>query len=59
MLTDYAPKRLHRSGITQAVRVRPADSAVKLPDGLFSTLYLDALLVRLAALKKAKQGTSS
>ena len=59
MLINFAPKRLHRCGITQATRNRPANSAVKLPDGLFSTLYLDALIARLATLKKAKQGTSS
>lgn len=59
MLTDFAPKRLHRCGITQATRNRPADSAVKLPDGLFSTLFLDALIARLVAAKKAAQETPS
>lgn len=55
MLIDFAPKRLHRCGITQATRTRPADSTVKLPDGLFSTLYLEALLARLLAAQRLAQ----
>lgn len=50
-----APKKLMAVGIAQAVRNRPADTDVVLPDGLLSTLYLDALIQHLTRQRSAQE----
>jgi hypothetical protein len=47
MTVHPAPPPLHRCGLRQAVRNRPADTEVVLPEGLLSTLYLEALIEHL------------
>jgi hypothetical protein len=59
MTPDHpAPKKLMAVGIAHAVRHRPANTEVVLPDGLLSTLYLDALIQHLTRLRSA-QGNPS
>lgn len=53
------PPSLQRRGIRGAVKVKSADSQVKLPDGLLSSLYLSALLERLTAQRQATKGLAS
>ncbi len=50
-----APQSLHRCGLRGAVKVRPADTEVKLPDGLLSTLFLQGLLSRLIAAQQQQR----
>lgn len=53
------PPSLQRRGLRGAVKLKPADSQVKLPDGLLSSLYLSALLERLTAQQQAAKGLAS
>lgn len=58
MTVHPAPPKLHRVGLVQAIRNRPADTEVVLPNGLLSTLYLEALIQHLTRLRSAQEDPS-